>query len=387
MRVFKLFFQLARHEWKMIVLYIAMAFSIFLIMSSFSDSSTSYTPQQVRAVIFDHDDSDLSHVVDSYLEDHFTRVDIQSENEIEDALFYQTCDLVIIIPEDFEESFVNGAAKLDIRYHNYQYVTIGQNLINNYMNSLNRYYKVFDQLSFSDLNEKIISLEEKQASINILEESGSNNISILTTYFNFFSYSILTILLCTIGYCIISLRDVKTHLRMMVSSLSSTKLTFQMVLASVVFALMIDVVFYVGIFILDPLVFTSKEGWTMVINGILFTTTMTVFAMMVSMLVSSRISKNKAQEILTGFSIVAGLAVSFLSGAFVPQFLIDDILLKVASFTPSYWFIKTNDLLSQSNYSFSDVFYNMGILVLFMTVFILLCVVIEKKKKSQRESS
>jgi len=43
---------------------------------------------------------------------------------------------------------------------------------------------------------------------------------------------------------------------------------------------------------------------------------------------------------------VFSLGSCFISGVFVPQDLMSNTVLKIASFTPNYWFVKANNSIS-----------------------------------------
>ena len=79
------------------------------------------------------------------------------------------------------------------------------------------------------------------------------------------------------------------------------------------------------------------------------------------------------------------LGSSFLCGAFVPAEMLPDIVLKIARILPSYWFINTNNQVIQlesfQTESLQPIIINMGILIGFTLIFIIITNFISKRKR------
>ena len=76
---------------------------------------------------------------------------------------------------------------------------------------------------------------------------------------------------------------------------------------------------------------------------------------------------------------------SFLCGAFVPVEWLPDAILKIAHILPSYWYIQTNEaikILEDINVeTLKPILINMGMLLLFSLVFVVITNIITKKKR------
>jgi ABC-2 type transport system permease protein len=79
------------------------------------------------------------------------------------------------------------------------------------------------------------------------------------------------------------------------------------------------------------------------------------------------------------------LGTSFISGVFVPQELLSDTVLRVASFTPNYWFVKSNITISGLDNitakTVTPIFYNMLIVLGFAVAALAIALVITKQKR------
>ena len=104
-----------------------------------------------------------------------------------------------------------------------------------------------------------------------------------------------------------------------------------------VFAWVISVFFCV--------VINFKEAFNLntvylILNSFVFT----ICGMSLSFLIGNLINNRDA---LPSVSNVVTLGLSFISGVFVPQNLLGENVLKAASFMPTYWYVKANNLIAE----------------------------------------
>src|SRR5699024_7860899 len=88
---------------------------------------------------------------------------------------------------------------------------------------------------------------------------------------------------------------------------------------------------------------------------------------------------------INGIINVVGLGSSFLCGAFVPIEWLPDNILKIAHILPSYWYIQTNEMVKTLEtinlQTLKPILTNMGILLIFSILFIIITNIITKKKR------
>lgn len=100
-----------------------------------------------------------------------------------------------------------------------------------------------------------------------------------------------------------------------------------------------------------------------------FFLTMITFSTLVTSLV-------KSSETISGVNNVFILGSCFISGVFVPSEFLPDIVNKIAGFTPTYWFVRSNMLIDETiTYDtkfFEALGLNLFVLLAFSAVFMVL---------------
>ena len=105
--------------------------------------------------------------------------------------------------------------------------------------------------------------------------------------------------------------------------------------------------------------------WVIAINNFLG---MLTACSLVAFITSFKLN-NKSVNMI---AIIVGLGMSFISGAFVPQFLLGESILKIARFFPVYWFVLVNNMTNSQGYEAFDMtklIQSFGMQFLFFLVF------------------
>lgn len=152
----------------------------------------------------------------------------------------------------------------------------------------------------------------------------------------------------------------------------------KLLIANSIFAFVLWFVYILLSFILIGKTMFTTHGILLMSNAFIFTICTLTLAFLIGNL---SVDKNAVNGIVN----VIALGSSFLCGAFVPMEFLPDIVLKIAHILPSYYFIKSNELVKNleivSGNALQPIFMNMGILLLFSACFILLTNVISRKKR------
>ena len=121
----------------------------------------------------------------------------------------------------------------------------------------------------------------------------------------------------------------------------------------------------------------SINGLLYILNSFVFT----ICALTLSFLIGNLVNNKNA---INGIINVVALGSSFLCGAFVGMEYLPDSVLKMAHIFPSYWYIKTNEtikVLETINFeTIKPIFINIGVILLFSVIFVLITNIISKKK-------
>ena len=122
----------------------------------------------------------------------------------------------------------------------------------------------------------------------------------------------------------------------------------------------------------------TTHGLVYIANSFIFT----MCALTIAFLIGNSIKNKNA---VNGIVNVVALGSSFLCGAFVPMEMLPDFVLKIAHVLPSYWYIKTNELLKTIEAfnidTIKPILVNMGVLIGFTILFTIISNIIASKKK------
>ena len=105
MRVFKLYLLLLQRQWRTIALYVTVFLGVFLLIAVLNSGNGEYQAQQIRVVLRNEDDSEVSEVLSDALQERFVVEEGLGDTEMDEALFYQAGHVAIVIPEGFGEAF------------------------------------------------------------------------------------------------------------------------------------------------------------------------------------------------------------------------------------------------------------------------------------------
>ena len=154
-----------------------------------------------------------------------------------------------------------------------------------------------------------------------------------------------------------------------------------LLLSNALFAFILWIFYCILAFILMDKIMFSTHGLIFIINSFIFTICALTLAFLIANLVSNKNAVN-------GIVNVVALGSSFLCGAFVPTSMLPDFVLKIAHILPSYWFIKTNEMLKEMKVFTFDtlkpILTNMFIVICFSIIFIIITNVFSSKKRHNK---
>lgn len=247
---------------------------------------------------------------------------------------------------------------------------------------LERYVKVANIYqgeieSEEELINKINETLSNETNVEITSKLDTNNLSKATFYYNFASYSIMAGAIYVICLIIYSFKEEKVRKRTAISSMNYETHNRQLLLSNILFALVLWTLYVALSVILIGNVMFDKHGLVYILNSLIFT----ICAVTIAFLIGNIVSNKNA---INGIVNVIALGSSFLCGAFVPMEWLPDTVLKIAHILPSYYYIKSNEVIKTLEVidfeSLKPVITNMVILLGFSVIFIILSNVVSKKK-------
>lgn len=364
-----------------------LAITIAITTALFRDNSKKFSAKKVPAVVVNEDRG--SSFVDSfltYLDQYVSYQKIgDSESDRRDALFSRKVTYILTIPEGFTEKLLSGQeVSLTKQTVPGSIDTVAVDAaIDNYLNAARLYIKYNDGSSIEELNENIgntlkentpVTLEVKNKKVDL--NAGEFN----KYYFNYLGYILITCFILGVSTVMLSFQGLDIRRKHAASPITTRSYTAQLIFANLIFVLCYLVVFPLAGYICNPFRRFDLGMVLIMINVLLFSFTVLSISYLIGITVKS---KNAVQALSTMLS----LGLAFMSGMFVPQQFMGDPVLKVASFTPAYWYVKANntiaDLTSYTYKNLSEVAGYLAIQLGFTAAIITIVMVITKRKRQQ----
>lgn len=379
MTVFKTFLRVLNKNKFVIIMYTAILIFFGGFNMQTSDNSTNFVASKPDILIINQDEEKgLTQNLIEYIKENSNIIDIENNEEaINDALFYRDVNYIIYIQENFREDYLNGEnPKIQIKSTGDYQASYAEMMLERYMKVANVYQG--NVTSEEELINKINETLSEQTEVEITSKLDTDNLSKATFYYNFASYSILAGCVYVICLMLSSFKEEKIRKRTIISSMNYKTYNRQLLLSNTLFAIVMWV-FYVALsFLLIGGVMFTIHGLIYMANSFVFTICSVTIAFLIGNVVSNK-------NAINGIVNVVALGSSFLCGAFVPMEWLPDSVLKVAHILPSYYYISSNEILTELEVfnfeTMKPILMNMGIILIFAIAFIIITNLVSKKKR------
>lgn len=376
MTVFKTFWKVVNKYKGTIILYTVMLLTFGTMNLKTNDINTTFTNSKPDVLIIDQDESLISKNLVDYFDKFANLVKVEeSEDKIDDALFYRDVSYVIYIPYGYEKDILNGInPELEIKSAGDYEASLANMLLSRYINVQNIYSKSVDN---DELIEVINNNLANSANVNIVSKMDNVKSSNMASFFNFASYSIMAVIMYIICLVLSSFHDENVNKRTIVSSMNYKKYNRLVLISSFGFSFIVWILYtLLGFVLLDDML--SIRGVIYIINTFVFS----FCALNLALLISSLTSNKNA---INGIVNVLALGQAFLCGAFIPAEFLPEFVLKIAHIFPSYWYINSNNLMSTMEVinfnNMKPVFANLLVLIIFSIVFMIINNFVSLKKQ------
>lgn len=388
MQVFKLCLKILRKNIPSMLIYIIIFLVISLILSS------TMTNEQQQDTLFTQAKSNIAFICEENtpLIDGFKQelgrvanfVELPDEHEaLQDALYFRSVSYILRVPEGFTESFMQGEnVQLEkTTVPNSISNTYIDLTIDKYFNTARLYVQQMENISQESLVRHLESDLAVGTSVELKTISDKpTNHTYANYYFNFLSYSLLSILILGMASLLLVFYNSDLKRRNACAPLSSSSVNLQFILAILVFTILSWL-----ITIAVCLLFNFKNSLNM--NTVYFIINSLAFAVCgagISFLIGNTV---KGPNAIPAISNVVTLGLCFISGVFVPMELLGTSVLKIASFTPTYWFVKANNQIAELTQfdlaNLEPILLSMLIQLGFALAFFATALVINKKRRFQ----
>ncbi|MCI8396584.1 MAG: ABC transporter permease [Clostridia bacterium] len=377
MIVFKTFFKILKKSIVPIIMYTVMLIIFGAFNMQTSEKQANFVADKPDLVIINNDKEEgITKGLIDYLKENCNIKDIVGQEELDDALFYRELNYIIYIPENFREDFLNGKApKIEIKSTGDYQSSLAEMILKKYINIADTYRGIFEE---TDIIEKTKETLAKNAEIEVVTKLDTTSLEKSAFYYNFASYSLLAGCVYVISLILSSFKTEQINKRTAISSMNYKKYNLQLLIANGIFAVLLWIFYIIlSIMLLGEIMFTA-HGAVYIINSLVFTLCALSIAFLIGTLV-----RNK--EAINGIVNVVALGSSFLCGAFVPMEWLPDSVLSVAHALPTYWYIKTNEVVKTLETvnieTLKPLFINMGIVLAFTLAFIVITNIVASKKR------
>ena len=383
MIVFKTFLKVVKAYRIPILLYTCILVAFGAINISTSDETNQFVATKPTIYMINHDENKgITKDFCDYMEEHATIAELKnSEDALQDALFYRDVNYIIEIPKGFRQQFLDGKEmELQIKSTNDYKASLAEMMVQRYMKQASLLQEIEDDEA--TIVKKLHTALDKEVKVAVTSTLDTKGLMKAKFFYNFMNYSLLAGCVYVICLAISSFREEKVKNRTMISSVHYRKYNRQLFLSNGIFALVLWGI-YVGLsMLLIGESLYSKHGLLFVLNSFVFM----ICALSIGFFIAN-ITSNKGA--INGILNVVALGSSFLCGAFVPMDWLPDAVLTIAHVLPSYWYIKSNEMIYTLDHvtinSCQEVFVNMGIICMFTLVFIVLSNVVVNHKRKMME--
>jgi ABC-2 type transport system permease protein len=386
MPVFNAYFKIIKRNAPTMMIY----FVIFVLVSIITFSALGsakpgeFTGTKTKLAIFnDGQDSVFIDGLKEYLSEHAQIVDIPDDTEsVEDAMFFGNLEVVVRIPPGFTDSFFNGSA-IEPLQKTAASMTAGSIsadlLIDKYLSIARLYIRSLPGLTEAELVEYVKSDLEHTAQVDFKTSVRQVNTAGLSEYFRYLAYPMLAIMMMGITSIMLAFNEPQLLRRNQCAPLSPVKSSAQILLGNAVFAGVVWLLLCILSLALNGSFIINLEVILLCLNALAFM----IVCLSIGFLAGKFI---RSQVVQAAFTNIISLCVCFLSGIFIDQALMGDTVLKIASFTPGYWYVRAvngiRDMAASTVNDFTQIAESILIQLGFAAAFIIVAMVVSKQKRA-----
>jgi len=379
MIVFKTFLKILNKNKWLVIMYTALLIGMSYLSMSGIESSLTFESVKPKINIRDNDNSKISEDFVEYMKENSEFVEVSNyENGLDDAIFYRQVEYYISIPENYFEDLINGKdVAIEVKSPGMFNSTVAERMSNRYI----RLIKANSGRAQND--DELINLVrlnlENEVEVSMSSEVDSMGMLKLSSYFNFANYTILASFVFVISMILNSFNSDMIHKRITISSMPYKEHNKFLLLSNLFLAAFIFVIVILGAIPSVGNSLFTLNGLFIMINMLMFMMSGMALAILIGNLV-------KGKEAISGIANVVSLGSSFLCGSFVAQSYLPSSVLTIAHIFPSYYYIKSNDLIGNiEKFNFDSmlpVLINTLVLIGFFILFVVINNIVLKKKRT-----
>lgn len=386
MQVFKAYFKIIKKNFSSMAIYLFIFLALTVLLSTFNtnNSTSVFNGTKTKVTFFNDDEnSPLLDGFKSYLRENVILINIKDNKEmIQDTLFFRNTEYVIRIPKGFTKALLEkkemSLEKISIPLSASSVFTDA--LVNKYFNSAKLYINSGTETDQNKIVQYVKNDLNKKADVEVKSFGTKDSLNeSIVYYFNYFSYSLFAILILGVSTIMMVFNKKDLRMRNTSSPITIRSMNFQLLLGNLLFAFVTWLLLVSFSFILfSNTIFTLSTVY-LLINSFVFT----LACLSISFLIGNLIKGRNAQQAIAN---VFTLGTCFTAGVFVPQALLGKSVLTLASFTPTYWYVKANNqigsIVNFNSQNLTPIIYSMLIVFGFAVAILAISLVVIKYKRT-----
>lgn len=393
MPVFKLCLKIINKNKIVMMVYILAFVMVSVIVMSFNkpdEGIKSFSDTKVSVAILSDEDTALTRGLETALA---TISDIKSlegyednlQETIQDALYFRSLHMVVRIPEGFSENVLAG-----------NHITIETQtipgsteaiqvklMINQYLH-LAKMYAIADGLDSvgtdaETLASNIAAVMNQTAKVEMIDpDPEAIQGDMMPFFFNYLAYSYMFVMILGVSNIMLVFNRKEIKWRNACGPMSSLKVSIQFLLAIALFAVAVWLILVVLCLAFDYRNAFKVNTLYFMLNSVIFGISVLGLSFLLGTLIKSKDASSAIANIIT-------LSSCFISGVFVPQAFLGDGVLRVASYFPTYWYVKANlKIADLTRFNFTTLKEILGIFLIelgFATAFIIVSLAVGKRNQ------
>jgi ABC-2 type transport system permease protein len=396
MQVFKLFFLIARSKIGIGILYLVIFLAICFPMVHSSNQQADFEETRLNIHVDDQDQSEASRLFAEELAKKHGIVKLENNREtIMDALYYQIIDYALVINPGYGNNLANlseeaAPQSLFATFHlNDSYKTAMMDLyLKDYVRNVRLEIAMGKNLPDAIAGaEAMLSTKVDVEMVSPPEDDFRNEgfTDKFATFFRMLCYVLIAVIPNVLAPVMLAMNGEDQKKRIACSRVSTSSYLFQLFAASAVLTVLIWAVFMIGGMFLYGGIYQGINCWLAVLNSFVFAIVSVMFTIF---LCSFRMGNTAIGMI----SQIVGIGMSFLSGAFIPQSMLNASVLNVAKILPGYWYVRAVDILSGAQEGImGDFWVCIGVQAGFFAIFLAITIILRshhpKRKRVKAQAT
>lgn len=337
MTTYKAFFKVLRKNvWVIIIYSVILLICVFGNMQS-NQGMTNFTAAKPDVTIYDHDESLLSKRLEKYFSEQATIVELDTEEKLDDALYFNGTDYVITIEKGFGEQIARGEKpEMSVKSVGNYDAYLAETMLSRFLKVAEAYAPAKEEEILKNLDE-LLGHETKVEMVSKLDTVALSNAE---RYYNFMNYAILAGLVFAVAYSTASFKREMTRKRLAVSATNYKKINRQLLVCNLALAMVLLLLYVIlSILIIGDIILTM-HGVLFIANAAI----LSLFGVSLAFLLVNLLKNNNA--ILALINVIS-IGSCFLCGVFVPAEWMPVFVQNIGRALPSFYYIENNKLISE----------------------------------------